>query len=117
MEVWFSQRKIGMRILEEGRADARRQKQHHMSSTNTCYVQGAAHAVGDMMVKKSHPSPQGTDIVGETKKSKLTNAFRTADCNKLYERHRQGTEIGNTWNRIVREAATFKQSQHKKQFR
>ena len=86
MEVWFSQRKIGMRILEEGRADARRQKQHHMSSTNTCYVQGAAHAVGDMMVKKSHPSPQGTDIVGETKKSKLTNAFRTADCNKLYEK-------------------------------
>lgn len=28
-----------------------------------------AHAVGDMMVKKSHPSPQGTDIVGETKRA------------------------------------------------
>ena len=99
-----------MQILE-GKTDARRQKQHHMSSTNTFYVQGAAHAVGYMMVKKSYPSPQGTGIVGETKKSKLTNAFRTTNCTKFYERYRQWTEIGNTLNRIVREEATFKQSQ------
>lgn len=42
-----------MQILEEGKTDARGQKQHHMSSTNTCYVQGAVRAVGDTLVKKS----------------------------------------------------------------
>ena len=57
------------------------------------------------------PSHQGTGIVGETKKSKLTNAFRTTNCTKFYERYRQWTEIGNTLNRIVREEATLKQRQ------
>ena len=41
-----------MQILEEGKTEARGQKQRHTSSTNTCYVQGAVRAVGDTLVKE-----------------------------------------------------------------
>lgn len=67
MEVWFSQRKIGMRILEEGRADARRQKQHHMSLQTLAMWLYCKYRQGGYDGEKEHPSPQGTDIVGETK--------------------------------------------------